>query len=532
MGQSRSRAVPETHTSGDQTFSPPEDWDYVRFDARSFAEGSCRKAYRGTIYSKLDRPPEDLMMYSSDDGWIPNPTAEGKVTYPCVVKSFKEQDAFLADAWGQDLRILVECRELAAKFNEQIKPPVNLSFATPALFKVTDVHDGSISNVPISVGVGAVVRGIGLLAAPEIVAPVWIASFVAGAATQAVVTGQQQRPDHTPEEYVCVEPDLEPSAFAFRFTKLNSNSGWFRTSEDADVAHAFSHWTWCHTNGDKLICDLQGVRSSKGWLLTDPAAHSKNGQGIHGCTDCGPDGIEAFFHRHTCNRLCRHLRRPRLTTREPRMPAKRGSSFAWELVGASSMVHAQSGGTCYAHACATVVRAAESRIVGRKVDPFDELVQRIISRHGREGYWTSKVLNEECPPRSLRWSSIGRAKAEVAIQKGHPVLLSFWFTKKQWSAFSSFFARHPSDSLGAIPPSGWFEETSGHAVVIIGQSKLDWSVKNSWGDGFAHAGCFKIQKSLVDSLTHSFEHVFWYEKDLSEHDREAFRVHSQMRETS
>merc|ERR1711977_300476 len=104
-----------------------------------------------------------------------------------------------------------------------------------------------------------------------------------------------------------------------------------------------------------LVCDLQGVplASTDGWLLTDPAAHSQK-VGSLGPTDCGPMGIEAFFHSHTCNNLCRGLSKPTLKSNVSPMQASTNSSFGWQMCDASSLVHHQSGGTCYAHACATV----------------------------------------------------------------------------------------------------------------------------------------------------------------------------------
>merc|ERR1719390_317611 len=68
------------------------------------------------------------------------------------------------------------------------------------------------------------------------------------------------------------------------YEKFNSNSGW--SCGNASLPDAFSHWTWVHTGGDMLVCDLQGHRGRPGgpkyngeeyyYLLTDPAVCSRD----------------------------------------------------------------------------------------------------------------------------------------------------------------------------------------------------------------------------------------------------------------
>ena len=80
------------------------------------------------------------------------------------------------------------------------------------------------------------------------------------------------------------------------FEKFNSNSGW--SSGTDPILEAFSHWTWVHTDGDHLVCDLQGHRGEPGdgtpyrgeedyyYLLTDPAICSSCRE--FGESDLGP----------------------------------------------------------------------------------------------------------------------------------------------------------------------------------------------------------------------------------------------------
>lgn len=122
--------------------------------------------------------------------------------------------------------------------------------------------------------------------------------------------------------------------------KFNSNSGW--SSGSATLPDAFSHWTWAHSDGDLLVCDLQGHRGREGgpkygdreqyyYLLTDPAVISRDQR--FGITDLGRIGMSNWFGQHECNSLCRtlglHNRRP--ADSRKRLTCKRGSMYSDEI---------------------------------------------------------------------------------------------------------------------------------------------------------------------------------------------------------
>lgn len=44
--------------------------------------------------------------------------------------------------------------------------------------------------------------------------------------------------------------------------------------------------------------------------------------------------------------------------------------------------HLQKGGTCDANAIATIIRATEARIIGRKIEPHDVIVKRLVTKYG------------------------------------------------------------------------------------------------------------------------------------------------------
>lgn len=61
-----------------------------------------------------------------------------------------------------------------------------------------------------------------------------------------------------------------------------------------------------------MISDIQGVRSARRYVLTDPCVHSVNcGSGRpFGGNDLGIMGVELFFSKHICNALCFDLGLP------------------------------------------------------------------------------------------------------------------------------------------------------------------------------------------------------------------------------
>ena len=75
----------------------------------------------------------------------------------------------------------------------------------------------------------------------------------------------------------------------------------------AQVAQAFSHFSYLHSDRKRLVCDLQGVYDEKKNILlfSDPVIHYYNPlrtdrRGVHGRTDRGRDGIKDFFATHSC----------------------------------------------------------------------------------------------------------------------------------------------------------------------------------------------------------------------------------------
>jgi len=118
-----------------------------------------------------------------------------------------------------------------------------------------------------------------------------------------VVTKSNSESGPKLNEYVLVEDFLPGS-----FTKWCNNYGFISSS--SDLMPAFMHWSWFNSGGQRMIADLQGVRTAKEYLLTDPVIMSNSLGGKYGCTDTGVEGIAMFFLKHKCNQFCDKFPKP------------------------------------------------------------------------------------------------------------------------------------------------------------------------------------------------------------------------------
>jgi hypothetical protein len=92
------------------------------------------------------------------------------------------------------------------------------------------------------------------------------------------------------------------------FVKFNSNSGWY--NPDFPSMQAFSHYSWIKSNGNLVICDLQGEYEGdkSRYILSDPAISSVRQR--FGSTDLGVLGIMKFMMTHQCVDQCSRLGKP------------------------------------------------------------------------------------------------------------------------------------------------------------------------------------------------------------------------------
>jgi len=109
-----------------------------------------------------------------------------------------------------------------------------------------------------------------------------------------------------------------------KFVKWNNNSGDVNASPEAFVesigpklSRAFSHFTYCQTNGQNMVVDLQGFHVGKRRVVfTDPQIHTRSYDGSSGSRrmaeqfsvgNLGRTGMAMFFLSHKCEECCQIL---------------------------------------------------------------------------------------------------------------------------------------------------------------------------------------------------------------------------------
>ncbi|XP_063722328.1 alpha-protein kinase vwkA-like [Symsagittifera roscoffensis] len=125
-------------------------------------------------------------------------------------------------------------------------------------------------------------------------------------------------------EWVAVEPFMEGE-----YKKFNSNSGAVFLSSEALAA--FSHFTYIASDCKFVVCDLQGIRADDYYYLTDPAICSRDQS--YGPTDIGVTGINAFFERHECTKICKNFDKPDININYvvKGLQPKTSSTYTFEL---------------------------------------------------------------------------------------------------------------------------------------------------------------------------------------------------------
>ena len=100
-------------------------------------------------------------------------------------------------------------------------------------------------------------------------------------------------------EYLIIEPYIDG-----KYEKFVSNGGWI-TKNIGITVPLFMHWNWVYSKGQKLVTDIQGVKTGKFYELTDPAVQSINQE--YGNTDLGAEGLVLFLLSHKHNKYCKSL---------------------------------------------------------------------------------------------------------------------------------------------------------------------------------------------------------------------------------
>ncbi len=113
----------------------------------------------------------------------------------------------------------------------------------------------------------------------------------------------------------------------------------------------------------------------------------------------------------------------------------------------------QVGGTCYAHAVATVFHLAMLRIVGRdegngSLNPkFKQIKDRLITEYGKDGADTRNVLAKVSPEYRLHFKEVNEIHARQALNHRRPLVATFFLRKNQWDKFTEFYKKTPKEIL-------------------------------------------------------------------------------------
>lgn len=71
------------------------------------------------------------------------------------------------------------------------------------------------------------------------------------------------------------------------------------------IPDAFTHYSWCKSKGEFIVCNMKGIRKGCNYHFTVPTVHSVDSK--FGKSDRGRLAIENFFSHHQCNNLCKDL---------------------------------------------------------------------------------------------------------------------------------------------------------------------------------------------------------------------------------
>ena len=180
--------------------------------------------------------------------WIEHPSKAGQ---KFVLKELKDKYTWKPSDWDTTVKIYTKASELAKGFNEYS--------STDHPIRFTDVDIKYVINQP--------------------------------------------DPNTRPKLAQCV---IVEDYIEGKYEKWCNNYGYL--SPESLSMPAFMHWSWVHTKGQLMVADLQGVRKSNSYFLTDPAILSVDNS--YGPTDRGVEGMFMFFYNHKCNEFCKRLPKP------------------------------------------------------------------------------------------------------------------------------------------------------------------------------------------------------------------------------
>lgn len=189
---------------------------------------------------------------------------------------------------------------------------------------------------------------------------------------------------------------------------------------------------------------------------------------------------------------------------------------------------------CWAHAISSTIYLSQSRIIGRKVEPFLQIREKLLNQFGKNGNNPVKVMKEVLPKYKLHFNKISVNDTLSVIKKGRVCVSSFWLSSIQWYNFDNFFnnpinktraitSKELNRELTNIELKSPLPESGSHAVVLVNVSKNEFTFMNSWGANWGDHGFFRVEKSAFDII---FYDIFWYENELTDEDKKIWNERS------
>ena len=184
-------------------------------------------------------------------------------------------------------------------------------------------------------------------------------------------------------------------------------------------------------------------------------------------------------------------------------------------------------GWCWAYSISSVIYLSSSRIFGRKLEKFENILSNILELENakktdnstEQGRPTFEVASKHLNKFKLRGKEINSAEARLAVMEGRPCLAKFSLDKYQWYNFKEFYENKPNGILTrqiieTVNDLKNDTNISGHAVVLISVEENSLLFLNSWGKQFGDNGYFRIEnENVLGNLT--FMDVYWNENDLT-----------------